>query len=176
MVVKDNQPRLLADLKTLFTRPPGPAQDLRTVQQVTKAHGRIEIRTLSASADLKGYLDWPGGEQGLRLERRVYYLASGKQFCEVDYAVLSLSPDQIDLETVLTRWREHWHIENKLHWVRDVVMGEDASRVRRDDAPHALAALRNAVITLVKLFGFDSLTQARRHYALNFHEAVSIVC
>ena len=176
MVVKDNQPRLLADLETLFARPPGPAQDLRMVQQVTKAHGRLEIRTLSASVDLKGYLDWPGVEQGLRLERRVYYLASGKHFCEVDYALLSLPPDQIDLDTILTRWREHWHIENKLHWVRDVVMGEDASRVRRDAAPHALAALRNAVITLVKLFGFDSLTQARRHYALNFHEAASIVC
>jgi hypothetical protein len=176
MVVKDNQPRLLADLETLFTRPPGPAQDLRTVQQVTKAHGRLETRTLSASVDLKGYLDWPGVEQGLRLERRVYYLASGKQFCEVDYALISLPPDQIDLQTILTRWREHWHIENKLHWVRDVVMGEDASRVRHDSAPQVLAALRNAVITLVKLFGFDSLTQARRHYALNFHEAASVVC
>jgi hypothetical protein len=60
--------------------------------------------------------------------------------------------------------------------VRDVVMGEDASCIRCDDAPQVLAALRNAVITLVKLFGFDSLTQARRHYALNFLEAASIVC
>jgi hypothetical protein len=114
-VVKDNHPRLLADLETLSTCPPGPAQDLRTLQQVTQAHGRLEIRTLSASVDLKGYLDWPGVEQGLLLERRVYYLASGKQFCEIDHALLSLPPDQIDLQTVLTRWREHWLIENKLH-------------------------------------------------------------
>jgi hypothetical protein len=176
MVVKENQPTILTDLETLFARPPGPGQDLRTVQQVTKAHGRIERRTLSASVDLKGYVDWPGVEQGLRLERRVYYPASGKSFCEVDYGLLSLSPDQMDLDTVLTRWREHWHIENKLHWVRDVVMGEDASRVRRDHAPQVLAALRNAVITLVKTFGFDSVTQARRHFALHLHEALSIVC
>jgi hypothetical protein len=115
-------------------------------------------------------------EWGLRLERRVYYLASGKSFCEVNYGLLSLSPDQLDLDTVLTRWREQWHIENKLHWVRDVVMGEDASRVRRGHAPQVLAALRNAVITLTDAFGFESLTQARRYYALNFHEAVSIVC
>jgi len=176
MVVKDNQPTLLKDIEMLFARPPGPGQDLRTVQQVTKAHGRLEVRTLSASVDIKGYLNWPGVEQGLRLERRVYYPASGQSFCTVDYGVLSLTPEQLDLNTVLTRWREHWHIENKLHWVRDVVMGEDASRVHRDQAPQVLAALRNAVITLVKVFGFDSVTQARRHYALNFHEAVSIVC
>lgn len=176
MVVKDNQPTLLADLKTLFARPPGPAQDLRTVQHVTTAHGRIEVRTLSASVDIKGYLDWPGVEQGVRLERRVLYPASGKAFCTVDYGLLSLSPYQMPLDTVLTRWREHWHIENKLHWVRDVVMGEDTSRVRRDHAPQILAALRNAVIALAKAFGFDSVTQARRHYALNLHEAVSIVC
>ena len=176
MVVKDNQPTLLADLQTLFERPPGPGQDLRTVQQVTKGHGRIEIRTLSASVDLKGYLTWPGVQQGLRLERRVYYPASGQQTCEIDYALLSLSPDQIDLDTVLTRWREHWHIENKLHWVRDVVLGEDASRVRRDNAPQVLAALRNAVRTVTKALGFDSLTQARRHFALNLSEALAIVC
>jgi len=76
--VKDNQPTLLADLETLFRQSPGPGQDLRTVQQVTKAHGRIEVRTLSATTDLKDYLNWPGVEQGLRLERRVYYPASGK--------------------------------------------------------------------------------------------------
>ncbi len=60
MVVKDNQPRLLADLQTLFNRPPGPGQDLRTVCQVSKGHGRLERRTLSASVDLHGYVDWPG--------------------------------------------------------------------------------------------------------------------
>jgi len=47
MVVKDNQPGLLADVRTLFNRPPGPGQDLRTVRQVSKGHGRLEIRTLS---------------------------------------------------------------------------------------------------------------------------------
>jgi len=87
-----------------------------------------------------------------------------------------LSPAQIDLDIVLTRWREHWSIENNLHWVRDVVMGEDASPVRRDGAPQVLAALRHAVLTLVKSFGFDSLTPARRHFALHLLETLSLVC
>jgi hypothetical protein len=176
MVVKENQPGLLADVRTLFNRPPGPGQDLRTVRQVSKGHGRLEIRTLSASVDLNGYVQWPGVHQGLRLERQTCYLASGKQTRQVNYALLSLSPDHLDLPTVLKRWRAHWHIENKLHWARDVVMREDACRVRCGYAPAVLAALRNAVITLVKAFGFISLTYARRHFALHLHHALSIVC
>lgn len=176
MVVKDNQSRLLSDVRTLFDRPPGPGQEVRTVRHVYKGHGRLEIRTLSASSDLQGYVDWPGVHQGLRLERQVYRLATGQQVCQVNYAVTSLSPHSIDLPTLLTRWREHWHIENKLHWVRDTVMHEDACRVRRGHAPVVLAALRNAVITLVKAFGYRSLTHARRHFALNLHHALSIVC
>jgi hypothetical protein len=70
-MVKDNQPRLLADLMTFFSRKPGPGQDLRCVRDTTKAHGRLETRTLWASADVKPYLDWPFAEQALCLERRV---------------------------------------------------------------------------------------------------------
>ncbi len=175
MVVGDNQPTLKADVALLFARPPGPQQEQRVVRQVSKGHGRLETRTLSASADLKGYVNWPGVEQGLRLERRVVSLATGEVTTEVEYGVLSLTPDQIDLMTVLTRWRGHWSIENQLHRSRDVVLGEDACRVRSGSAPQALAALRNTVISLVKRLGHASLTHARLHYALNLHEALSVV-
>ncbi len=60
MVVDDNQPTLKADLALLFSLPPGPHQDRRTVQQSAKGHGRLETRTLTASTDLKGFVDWPG--------------------------------------------------------------------------------------------------------------------
>ena len=175
MVVDDNQPTLKADVARLFDLPPGPGQDLRITRQVSSGHGRVETRILAASSDLKGYVDWPGVEQGLRLERRVYYQATGRTTVEVEYGVLSLAPDQIDLPTVLTRWRGHWSIENNLHWTRDVVMGEDASRVRSGNAPQTLAALRNAVISLVKRLGHTSVSQARRHFALNLDQALSIV-
>ena len=175
MVVDDNQPRLKADVALLFDVPPGPGQDRRVVQQVSKGHGRLETRTLAASTDLKGYVQWPGVEQGLRLERRVVFLSTGEVTTEVEYGVLSLSPDQIDLATVLARWRGHWSIENQLHWTRDVVMGEDASRVRSGSAPQTLAALRNTVISLVKRLGHSSVSAARRHFALHWEEALSVV-
>lgn len=175
MVIDDNQPSLKADIALLFKRPPGPGQDLRVVHQWSKGHGRVEKRTLSASVDLKGYIDWPGHQQVLCLERCVYVPASGKTSVEVEYGLLSLAPDQIALSTVLKRWRGHWSIENQLHWSRDVVMGEDRSRVRSGHAPQTFAALRNAVISLVHCLGYSSLSAARRHFALHFHDAFSAI-
>ncbi len=82
----------------------------------------------------------------------------------------------MDLDKVLQRWRDHWSIENRLHWVRDVTMGQDACRVRTQNAPHVLACLRNAVLSLIHRHGFDSPKAARRHFALNLSEALAIVC
>ena len=108
MTVKENQPRLFADLHTLFHRRPGPHQDLRVVQQTSKGHGRLETRTLWASAAVKGYLDWPGVEQGLCLERRVVSLATGEITTDVAYGLTSLPSAQLALPALLQRWRGHW--------------------------------------------------------------------
>src|SRR5258708_16616536 len=97
MTVKDNQPRLLADLTTFFRRPPGPNQDLRSVEQTTKGHGRLETRTLSASTDAKTYLDWPFAEQALCLARRVIKLSTGEVSTEKAYGLTSLAPTQVAL-------------------------------------------------------------------------------
>jgi hypothetical protein len=175
MVVKDNQPTLKADLETLFARSPGPGQDLRRARQITKGHGRLEKRTLSASIDLNDYLDWPAVGQALCLTRQVTSLKTGETSIEVSYGLISLAPEQLDLDQVLIRWREHWSIENKLHWVRDAQMGEDASRVRSGNLPQAMAAMRNGVISLIKLLRYSSIKNARRHFALNLPLALSAV-
>lgn len=176
MTVKDNHPTLLADLALLFKRSPGKGQDLRTVTQTTKGHGRLETRTLSASTDIKGFVDWPSLEQGLCLERRVIDLTAGGISTERVYGLTNLKADQLDLSQLLDRWQGHWGIENRLHWVKDVVLREDASRVHVGQAPFVLAALRNALVSCLRAAGFDSITQARRHFALNLDEAVAFIC
>jgi hypothetical protein len=176
MTVKDNQPRLLADLTTFFSRPPGPGQDMRQVSQTNKAHGRLEVRTLSASADVQPYLDWPGAQQALCLQRRVIHLSTGEISTECVYGLTSLAPDQLDLAILLQRWRDHWSIENREHWVRDTILAEDACRVHTAELPHVLACLRNAVISLIHLLGLSSVKDARRHFALHLDQALSFVC
>ena len=59
---------------------------------------------------------------------------------------------------------------------KDVVLKEDASRVRTGPAPLIFALLRNALVTCLHAAGFDSITQGRRHLALNLHNAITCVC
>ena len=71
----------------------------------------------------------------------------GRETVERAYAITSLPVERADAARLLSIWRGHWGIENRLHWVRDVVFGEDQSRVRTGSAPQLPAALRNLVRT-----------------------------
>ncbi len=65
---------------------------------------------------------------------------------------------------LLTLWRQHWHIENKVHYVRDVTFGEDRSTVRAGRGPQARAALRNTAISLLRREGATNIAAACRRY------------
>jgi hypothetical protein len=61
--------------------------------------------------------------------------------------------------------RGHWHIENKLHWVRDVTYQEDKSLVRTGNAPRVMASLRSLAISILRLDGHANIAAANRHHA-----------
>ena len=79
--------------------------------------------------------------------------------------ITSLSKERATARQLLKLWREHWHIENKLHWVRDVTFDEDRSQVRTARIPQVMAALRNAAISLLRLCGAENIAAATRRYA-----------
>lgn len=162
MAVKGNQPTLLGDVATLFA---DPDRRVRRAEETRLHGGRIERRTLSASTELVGYSDWPGLAQALCVERRVTEKATGETRRELAYAVTSLSPTEAPPARLLALWREHWHIENKLHYVRDVTFAEDRSTVRAGTIPQALAALRNTVIGAHRLSGATNIAAACRRCA-----------
>lgn len=112
-----------------------------------KGHGRIERRTLEATPILTTSQTWTGLKQGLRITRE--RTVKGKKAVEVVYAITSLSMRRANAATLLAILRDHWRIENSLHHVRDVTLGEDACRVRSGTAPQVLAGLRNAVVHLL---------------------------
>jgi hypothetical protein len=89
--------------------------------------------------------------QGFELTRQ--RTLGGETTVEVVYGITSLPPGQADAARLLGLVRDHWRIENCLHYVRDVTLGEDACRVRRGSAPQVLAALRNAVVHLLASVG-----------------------
>ena len=100
-----------------------------------------------AREDLQERLEWPGVEQALCRTCERVQLKSGTRSPKVRYAVTSLSHEQASVEELAALWRGHWSIENRSHYVRDETLGEDRGQMHRGQAPQALAALRNGLLT-----------------------------
>lgn len=98
-----------------------------------KGHGRIETRRITVSHKVVPALDWPGVAQVGRIERTREI--KGAISCETVYVITSLDRDHASPAALLTLARDHWGIENRLHWKRDVLLSEDASRVRPAPCP-----------------------------------------
>jgi predicted transposase YbfD/YdcC len=73
--------------------------------------------------------------------------------------VTSLPADLAHPAQVAAYVRNHWHIENRLHWVRDVTYTEDHSRVRTGNAPRVMATLRNLAISALRHNGWDNIAK-----------------
>ena len=160
MAVKENQPQLLTDLRICFQEDPVVGEVRGVARRVSKGHGRLEVRDIVTSPALKGYLDWPGVEQVLRIRRTVTTLKTRETHTEEVYAITSLSPERGRPADLLAANRAHWGIENRLHWVRDVTFGEVHCPVCKKDAPQAFAALRNLLLALLRLLGHSNMAAA----------------
>jgi predicted transposase YbfD/YdcC len=179
--VKDNQPTLRADIERLFgpEKVPLGSAPLRTDFQVatttTKGHGRLEKHTLTASALLNPTSDWPFLGQVFQLVREVTHLKSGKTTREVWYGITSLPAAPASARHLLDLNRQHWAIENKLHYCRDVTFHEDACTLGLGHAAQAIALLNNLVLGLLRVHGFSAIAAARRRFDACPLEALALV-
>lgn len=140
------------------------------------SHGRYEARTLWAisSADLNAYVGssgtvgepWPKVGQVCRIQRVVHEKDRKthqlETTAEMEYAITSLGRGRADATALMGRWRVHWHIENGLHWVRDVTFGEDDSQIHKGQAPEVFTLLRNAAVSLLSAPQTPSIAAAVR--------------
>lgn len=152
--VKENQGHLLEDISVLFAV--DQAQNFQYAsfdhhQTAGKGHGRIERRECWSTSD-PAYLNLIRGVQnwtGLRSIAMVSCtrIIEGQESRETHYYISSLPSDAKRLLHIV---RKHWSIENELHWVLDVAMNEDHSRIRKDQAPENFAVLRHIALNLLK--------------------------
>lgn len=133
----------------------------------------MEQRTLRTTTVLTLGQKWPGLAQGFELTRQ--RTIKGETTMEVIYGITSLQVEEANARRLLGLTRGHWGIENKVHYVRDVTLGEDSCRVRKGNAPQVLAAIRNAVIHLLAAVEAPSNAAAIRR--LNHHpeEALALL-
>ncbi|MFN8486851.1 MAG: ISAs1 family transposase [Caldilineaceae bacterium] len=165
LIAKGNQAELREAIALLFSQPPRPRLfpegEARTVD---KAHGRLEVRHLRVSRELREYLTprWPQAAQVFQIERTI--TRRGKTTQEIVYGLTSLTAQQAPPAHLLTLVRQHWHIENRNHWRRDVTLGEDACRVTTGQVPQVLAALNNAVLAIGDFLQLPNLAAATRFF------------
>jgi hypothetical protein len=133
----------------------------------------VEIRTLTCTTWLDDFLDWPGVKQVFRLER--IRRMGETRTVEVVYGLTSRPQREGSAKFLLRMLRSHWAIENRLHYVRDVTMGEDQCRVRRGHSAEILAGLRNVVNQLTEHLDFPSKAAALRRFAAWPFEALRLI-
>ncbi len=131
------------------------------------------MRRLQCTSRLNDYLDWPGVGQVCLIERT--RRRHGKTSVETVCAITSLTNEKAGAADLLQISRDHWKVENRLHWVRDMSFGEDACRVRTGSAPQILAGLRNASLRLLRADGVKNIASALRRHAAKPTEAIHLI-
>jgi predicted transposase YbfD/YdcC len=165
LIAKGNQAELREAIALLFRQPPRPRLFPEgEAQTVDKAHGRLEVRHLRVSRELSAYLAprWPQAAKVFQIARTI--TRRGKTTQEMVYGLTSLNAQKAPPAHLLTLVRQHWHIENRNHWRRDVTLGEDACRVTTGQVPQVLAALNNCVLALVDFLQLPNLAAATRFF------------
>ena len=165
--VKGNQPKLLKALQQVSQQQqPHSHNDTNE-----RSRNRIVQRSVSVFDDVSSIAPHWLNAQSLIAVRRIG-TRDGKPFDQMSYYLSSLSADAVAVGCGIRRHRD---IENRLHWVKDVVFGEDAARCPQHNAATLWSIIRTIVINLMRGSGYASLTQALRLLGHNLEALYHLV-
>ena len=138
------------------------------IEQTTIKHkGRIEHRKVCVYKNLSGISsEWIGLKRIIRVERMT--IKNQRITRETAYYISSIQSNRA--QKFAKHIQQHWGIENRLHWVKDVSMKEDVSKTAKGNAAQNISIMRNITINLFRTNGFDSIKYATQFYANNFKE------
>lgn len=166
--LKRNQKKLVqAAEQTAQTQPP-----LSTYQEQDCSHGRWVERTVRVfAASPECQVQWSGLQAMVAVERRG--IREGKSFKHQSWYILSQA---IPAEQAAHLIRGHRaSIENQVHWVKDVVQGEDRSEIRAARPATLMAFLRSWALTIFRRVGFESFTKATRQFKHDLPKLFSLL-
>jgi predicted transposase YbfD/YdcC len=168
VALKPNQPSLYRQVKSI-------AQHCKALfpplESDTQQRGRHEKRTLNvfdaASLDAQ---QWPQVRSILSVHRQT--TRKGKTSAHTAYYISSVATSA---HTWMRLVRGHWSVENRLHWVKDVVLGEDNAYGINSNALLNASVFRSITINLLRLNGFDSIKPALRLLANQVHQIFQLL-
>jgi predicted transposase YbfD/YdcC len=152
LAVKDNHPTLadsIRDFFTIFKSAPADKTPHCVFETIEKDHGRIEQRRCFVFDQLDclhNAVQWPDLQSFVVIESE--RTLKGKTSVEQRFYITSLAPDA---ERTAHAIRQHWTVENRLHWCMDVAFADDQMRARTRHAAHNLATLKQLTLNLIRL-------------------------
>lgn len=170
LTVKANQAALLDQIIAVLP-PAAPGSEHHV--EIDRSKGRIVRRAIwLAPAD---GVDFPGAAQVFRIRRDTFDHEGTRLSKEVVHGVTSLNTLQADPGKIAGLIRRHWAIENRSHWVRDVVFGEDTQHAYAGTGAHMMATLRNLAIALLRLAGITQITRTLERIAADRNRIIPII-
>jgi len=146
LAVKENQEQLLEGIQDSFQML---AADT-VAEEIDCGHGRVERRTCSVLGDctlIEKASAWTSLRSLVRIQAERFHKATGQVEQETRYYISSLPPEAARLNRAI---RQHWSIENSLHWVLDLAFHEDQSRKRAGHAAQNFSLLNRIALNLLK--------------------------
>lgn len=173
--IKENNPAVLRDLTLFFTDEGIDRKEFQYHKEVNKGHGRLETREIWTSTQMNDWFerDWIGIAQVFMVKKTIK--EKGEETTEISYGLTSVPRKKAHAARLLDLKRKHWYIENRLHWRRDVTLGEDASQVRTRGVPEVLAALNGGILALLDLRGVKNVAKQMRHFCAQPREALQLL-
>jgi predicted transposase YbfD/YdcC len=150
LAIKANQGTLYEDLGDLFEGFEANAYQgvvFQTAQQLSNGHGRDEYRQVWVVSEPEYRNFLRANKQWTKLHRLIKLVTVRNEQTTTRYFISSWSASAQDF---LQAIRDHWQVENGLHWVLDIAFREDESRIRKDHAPQNMALMRQLALNLLK--------------------------
>jgi predicted transposase YbfD/YdcC len=173
--IKENNPAVREHLREFFEDQGIDRREFQYHKEVNKGHGRLEVREIWTSTQMNAWFEpeWAGIAQSFVIRR--FIKTRHKEREEIVYGLTNLPRKKADAKRLLGLNRKHWAIENRLHWRRDVTLGEDASQVRMQGVPQALAALNGGILALMDWLGVRNVAKQMRHFCAQPREALHLL-
>ncbi len=153
--VKKNQPTLYHQIETIITDRNNQSSAYTTLEI---NRGRTELRhTMVSNCVASISLDWKGLQQVIGVHRLV--IENGKTREEKAYFISSRNENAFLYEEGV---RSHWQIENSLHWVKDVTLKEDESKIKMGNAPKNISTIKNIGINIFRQNDYPGIAEGIR--------------